>query len=44
LESFGLVSIENEQDLEILAETVDKDKDGLFSFTDFLNSFPSFEY
>ena len=32
LKEFGLVKIETEDDLDILLDTVDKDKDGKFTF------------
>lgn len=44
LKEFGLVKIENEAELDILLDTVDKDKDGKFSFSDFVNNFPMFEF
>lgn len=44
LRDFGLVNIETEEDLDILTDTVDKDKDDVFTFTDFVNNFPSFDF
>lgn len=44
LKEFGLIKVESEEDMQLLLDTVDKDKDGKFTFSDFVNNIPMFEH
>jgi Ca2+-binding EF-hand superfamily protein len=44
MREFGLVRVETDDDMDILLDTIDKDKDGMISFQDFVANFPMFDY
>eukprot|EP00826_Nyctotherus_ovalis_P005530 TRINITY_DN11252_c0_g1_i3.p1 TRINITY_DN11252_c0_g1~~TRINITY_DN11252_c0_g1_i3.p1 ORF type:complete len:137 (+),score=37.37 TRINITY_DN11252_c0_g1_i3:447-857(+) len=44
MEDMDLASFSNEEDLQILVEALDKDKDGKLSFKDLFNNIPFHQY